>query len=176
MRSRMWALGMVGAVSVVAVLFAWVGAGLAQERWPTPEIRQIEVMQAGDGIAHAMRGEVGNTGTYVGLAIVCSEQGGEEAKVMTFFGGFPADRRPVQLAVRRPDGVVERFGAVVSGGLDSGFHSPRIFDGGEAERFAEAALREGALVSNGYRSFWNRVSEENNREVRERFIRCVRKK
>ena len=43
----------------------------------------------------------------------------------------------------------------------------------EAERFAGAALRPGALVSNGYRSFRNRTSETRNREVREAFIACL---
>ena len=61
----------------------------------------------------------------------------------------------------------------MSGGPESGFHSPRVVDPGEAARFVDVALRAGALISNGYRSFWNRVGEIRNREVREAFIACL---
>ena len=69
----------------------------------------------------------------------------------------------MQLAVLTAEGTVFRFGPVVSGGPESGFHSPRIADPAEAGRFAEAAFRPGSLVSNGFRSFRNGAGEARNR-------------
>ncbi len=139
----------------------------------TPEIRNIEVAEEKGKLLYLMRAPLGDTGTFVGGAFICSEGDSDGPKVVTFFGAFPIDRRSVQLAVRRWDGVVERFGAVVSGGPESGFHSPEIFDVGEAERFAMAALMNGSLVSNGYNSFWNRISEEENAKARSAFMGCI---
>ena len=89
---------------------------------------------------------------------------------MAFFGAFPHDRRSVQLAVRAAGGAVKRFGPVVKGGPEVGFHSPRIVDPAEAERSANLAFRQGALVSNGFRPFRNRASEARNRDAREAFV------
>ena len=122
-----------------------------------------------------MRGELCGSGEHVGLGVICATRGPYGIEATAFFGAFPADRRPVQLAVLGADGTVARFGPVVTAGPESGFHSPRIVDPGEAERFADVALRLGALVSNGYRSFRNRASEARNREVREAFIACLKR-
>lgn len=143
--------------------------------WPAPEVAAIVDLEAPHAVAYAMRAALGDTGEHVGLGVICAERGPYEIEATVFFGGFPADRRPVQLAVRGADGTVERFGPVVTAGPESGFHSPRIVDAGEAERFANAALRPGALVSNGYRSFRNRAGEARNREVREAFLACLRR-
>ena len=168
---KTWGLAVFG---VAAVIKGLAGTGIAQGTWKTPEIREIVALQAGGGVGYAMRGELGDTGTYVGLALICAEGGDEETEVVAFFGGFPADRRAVQLAVRSVDGTLERFGAVVSGGPESGFHSPRLVDSGEIQRFVDVALRAGALVSNGYRSFWNRVPDERNSQVREWLLTCLK--
>ena len=93
-----------------------------------------------------------------------------------YFGSFPGVQHALQFVVRDVDGSVERFGPVVTAGPESGFHSPRITDLAEAERFVTIALQPGSLISNGYRSFWNRVSEARNSEVREAFVACVRGK
>lgn len=161
-------------IALAGLSGAWVGTGFAQGTWPTPEIYEIVALKEDADRVHVMRAELGDTGTYVGLALVCAEGSGDETRAVAFFGGFPADHRPVQLAVRSADGRVERFGPVVSGGPESGFHSPRIVRSGELQRFVKVALRAGALVSNGYRSFWNRVPEERNRQVREAFSACVK--
>ena len=163
-------------LALIALLVGAVGQSVfysaAGGQTATPEIFRIEVADDHGEVAFLMRAELGSTGTFVGLALICSEGDPDGAKVVAFFGGFPWDRRPVQLAVRGSDGVVERFGPVVSGGPESGFHSPELFDVEEAKRFVTAAMSEGALVSNGYRSFWNRVSEERNDEIRKWFLDC----
>lgn len=160
-------------VAVAGLSGDWVGTGFAQGTWPTPEIDEIVALEEHAGAVHFMRAELGDSGIVVGLGLVCVEEGGEELAVEVYFGGFPGDRRPVQLAVRTEEGTVERFGPVVTGGPESGFHSPRVVEAAEVRRFVGAAIREGSLVSNGYRSFWNRVSEERNNEVRELFLRCL---
>ena len=167
-----WAVWMAAAAVIVG---AWPGAGQAEELWPTPEIATILELGDGDGLAYVMRGELGRTGYFVGLALICSTTGAYNVEAGASFLGFPEDRRPLQLVVRGEDGTVERFGRVVSAGPESGFHSPRMVEAGEVARFVNAALRPGALVSNGYRSFWNRVSERRNEAVREAFLACVRR-
>lgn len=157
----------------LAAMLALAGAADADDTFPTPEIDRIHDLGIPHAIAYAMRGELGRSGTYVGLAVLCATEGPGRVEATAYFGGFPRDRRSVQLAVRAADGTVKRFGPVVSAGPESGFHSPRITDHAQAERFAGAAFRPGSLVSNGFRSFWNRAGAARNREVREAFIACL---
>ncbi len=141
--------------------------------YPTPEIREITALDVPDTVAYMMRSPLGNSGEYIGLAVRCAMHGPAEMEATAFFGGFPGAHHPVQLAVRRPDGTGERFGARVAGGPEAGFHSPQLRDPHDAERFVTAALQPGALISNGYRSFWNRASAPRNQQVREEFLACV---
>ena len=150
--------------------------GHADTTWPTPEITRIEALDVPDTVTYVMRGEVGDSGQYVGLGVVCAMDGSDRVEVTGYFGSFPGVQHALQFAVRGGDGGVERFGPVVKAEPASGFHSPRITDVAEAERFVTIALQSGSLISNGYRSFWNRVSEARNSEVREAFIACVRAK
>ena len=158
---------------VLAMAFALSGTAQAEDTLPTPEIARIHDLGIPGAVAHAMRGELGRSGIRVGLRVLCATEGPRRVEATAFFGGFPRDRRPVQLAVRTADGTVERFGPVVSAGPEAGFHSPRITDPGEAERLIDAALRPGSLVSNGFRSFWNRAGEARNRAVREAVLACL---
>lgn len=162
-------------IAAAASLGYWVSKGFAEDSWPTPEIASIVELGEGDELAYGMRGELGRTGQFVGLALICSMTGVYNVEAVASFLGFPEDRRPLQLVVRGEDGAIERFGPVVSAGPESGFHSPRMVEAGEVTRFVNAALRSGALVSNGYRSFWNRVSERRNEVVREEFLACARR-
>lgn len=141
--------------------------------YPTPEIREIAALDIKGMVAYAMRGELGNSGAYVGLAVRCARRGPADIEATAFFGAFPGAHHPVQLAVRRPDGTGERFGAVLAGGPEAGFHSPQLRDPHDVERFVTVALQPGALISNGYRSFWNRTSAQRNQQVREEFLACV---
>ena len=161
------------ATAALAAMSAWTAPAGGEQLYPTPEIGTIVELEIGAGRAWGMRAELGNSGIYVGLALVCRDEAPLEAEVTAYFGGFPEDRRPVQLAVRTPEGTVERFGGVVSGGPESGFHSPQVTDLRDLARFVGAALRPGALVSNGYRSFWNRVSEARNAKVRGEMEGCL---
>ena len=141
---------------------------------PTPEIGQIDALGIQGMVAYAMRGALGTSGEYVGLAILCAARDDTEMQVTAFFGAFPGSHRPVQLAVRGPDGTtVERFGPVVAAGPESGVHSSQPRDPHEAIRFVSVALQSGALISNGYRSFWNRASAARNGQVRGEFLACV---
>ncbi len=126
----------------------------AEPTWPTPEITQIDALDAPHAVAYAMRGELGDSGAYVGLALLCTTRGPTTIEVTAFFGAFPGSHHPVQLAVQSPNGTDEGVGPVVRAGPESGFHSPQITDPQDAGRFVRLALQPGALVSNGYRSFW----------------------
>ena len=156
-------------IVVGAILTATIACtGQAEPTWPTPEITQIEPLDTPHAVAYMMRSELGDSGLVIGLTVVCGLGDSAPFEVTTFFGAFPGTHHPVQLAVRGADGTGERFGAVVAGGRESGFHSPQLTDPQDAERFVRIALRPGALISNGYRSFWNRASAERNRERCER--------
>ena len=96
-------------------------------------------------MAYAMRGEVGETGEYVGLAVICRRQVPTGIEARVFFGSFPGRGKRVQLAVKDPAGRVERFGPVLSGSPAAGFHSPLLSDSEEAMSFARAALQPGSL-------------------------------
>ena len=163
-------------VSVLALgglLALLAGIGHPAPPWPTPEIREIAAFEIKGKVAYGMRGPLGDSGEYVGLAVLCALHGPAEIEVTAFFRAFPGTHRPVQLAVRGPDGTVEHFGPVVRAGPESGFHSPQLRDPHDAQRFVTAALQPGALISNGYRSFWNRASAPRNQQVREEFLACV---
>ena len=164
-------------VSLV-VLAAWITLaaalpGLTAPPWPTPEITRITALGVKDTVAYAMRAPLGESGEVVGLAVLCAQRDAAALQATAFFGAFPGAHHPVQLAVREPNGTVTRFGPVVAAGPASGFHSPQIRDPREAKRFVTAALQPGALISNGYRSFWNRASAPRNRQVRDECVTCV---
>ncbi len=168
----MFQVGSVFGVAAAALLC--VMALPAAGQLPTPEIRSIEEVSGPAGRVYLLRGELGGSGSgfYVGFAAICVAAGSLELTV--HLSGFPPDYRPVQLVVRAPDGRTHRFGPVVRGGPEHGFHSPQLVDPADQLRFLEVALRSGALVSNGYNSFWNRVGSARNRQVRDVLVRCVR--
>lgn len=146
----------------------------ARAQHPTPEIEIIQQIPIPGSVAYGMRARLGATDTYLGLTFLCTLSPPVEIEITAHFGAFPADGRPVQLAIRRSDGQILRFGPVVHAGSRSGFHSPRVTDRRQAERFANAALQPDSLVSNGYRSFWNRGSTRDNRTARLRFLACLK--
>ena len=160
--------------AAVLLTAACVWSAPAAPPWPTPEITQITALDQKDMVAYAMRAPLGTSGAYVGLAVLCATHGPVEIEVTAFFGAFPGSHRPVQLAVRGADGTVERFGAVLAAGPRAGFHSPQLRSRQDAERFVTVALQPGALISNGYRSFWNRASARRNQQVRDEFLTCAR--
>jgi len=166
-----WLLKVLAWLCLQALLQAPVHADTT---YPTPEITRIEAFDVPGSVVYGMRGELGDSGHYVGLGVVCKTDGSGATEVTAYFGSFPGKRYPVQLVVRSADGTVERFGPVVAGGPESGFHSPRITDPDKTERFVRLALQPGSLISNGWRSFRNRASEARNREVLTGFLGCAR--
>ena len=160
--------------AIAAILLASaIGTTPAAQQWATPEMREIEEVEANGERVYVMRGELGNTGEHLGFAAACTKR---QLEVTVFFGSFPARGTPVQLAIRTAGGRVERFGPVVRASApQSGFHSPQISDPREVARFLDNALETGALVSNGYRSFWNRVPPALNRDALNR-MRAFRRR
>ena len=161
-------------VSILALIAALTHAPAAAPARPLAPARPAPGITSGM-IAHALSIFLSDSREYVGLAVLCAIHGLAEIKATAFFGAFPGAHHPVQLAVRSPDGAVERFGPVLAGGPEAGFHSPQLRDPHDAQRFVTVALQPGALISNGYRSFWNRASEQRNQQVRDEFLACVQR-
>ena len=132
---------------LLALLLA---AAPARAQLPTPE---APALRADDGDAFAL------DAARIGFAC-------ENGRV---FGGF-LPGKPVQAAVRDPQGRILRLGPVVLAGPRSGFHDPLVDDDGLARRAADAAFRNSALVSNGRNSLWNRVPEADNAAARRRSL------
>ena len=139
----------------------------------TPEITTIEGPDRSPSVARVLRAQLGTTQTYVELAFLCNADKPYASKVTAYFGPFPTDARPVQLAVRNRHGKIERFGPTVRGTPRSGFHSPRVTQPADLRRLTEIALQPGSLISNGDTSFWNRVPANANHELRHEFLRCL---
>ena len=159
-----------------AVLFATcflavAGAAVAA---PTPVATEFNVEVTDE--ASVVRGfavDLEGADYRIGMVAVCDRRTGA-VTVSLFFGSFPV-AQPVQTAVRTASGRIERFGEPVSTqyGSASGFHHPVITDPADAERFIGSAFSAGALISNGYNSFWNRIPPAENDAGRRRLAECA---
>ena len=154
---------------VLAVLLASAVVSALQRA--TPVLTAFERVPAGGGsVLHVLAEPDRGVGWRAGMAFQCRP--GVRPVVAVFLGPFPPDRRPVQLAIRTPDGRVERFGGVFAAGPESGFNDTYLEAPAEQRRFARAALQYRALVSNGYNSFWNGASAPANRRVLDALVAC----
>ena len=140
---------------------------------PTPEARAFNVVRDTEadliyGFAEAFAGQDDHR---LGVYVHCERASGRLRAGM-FFGAFPAGKR-VQAAVRVADGTVERFGPVLAGSPASGFHDPLVEERSDVLRLLAAAFTEGALVSNGHNSVWNRIPLAETRRAREALERCA---
>ena len=99
-----------------------------------------------------MRAPMPGTDWYVGLAALCNDG---EPSIRVQLGSFPERTQTLQLAVQAADGSIERFGPAFEADSTSGFHTPEIAGRNEIERFLRSAFTPGALVSNGFNSFFN---------------------
>lgn len=140
---------------------------------PTPVASTFTVHQDTDTdlIYGFAEGFAGQSDHRLGLYIHCERASGRLTAGM-FFGAFPSGK-PVQAAVRVGDGTVERFGPVVTGDPASGFHDPLLEERSDVLRLLAAAFTEGALLSNGHNSVWNRIPAAENRRAREALERCA---
>ena len=137
----------------------------------TPEARSFDVWV--DDAEHLIIGiveTVPGTDEGVGFAIRCVRATGALEGAMAF-GFFPPGKR-VQAAVRSPSGRVERFGPVAVGGRASGFHVPEVTGRSEVVRLMNAAMADGALISNGHNSVRNRISNAENARARRLLTIC----
>lgn len=138
---------------------------------PTPEIARVQEIKTAPGQAAWLFIEDDpSRENPLGMVLACMP--GNRVEARTYLGFFPADRRPLQLAVRRPDGSVERFGPVFTAGPEAGFNDTLLNDPATVRRFTRAVLRNGSLVSNGYNSFRNRLPDPRNRELLEALRAC----
>jgi len=142
------------------------------QRHPTPEAFELLIDEDDDQVLRlGLVGEIAEIETRVGGYAECDRAEGVLRGGM-FFGVFP-EGKPVQAAVRGPDGRVERFGPVVVGSPASGFHAPIIEGEEDVVRFVAVFFSTGALASNGHNSIWNRASAADNEEARQRLLVCA---
>ena len=139
---------------------------------PTSEIVQVTRVDMPGAVAWTMRAELGGATLPVAFC-VCRASGGIEAEIQ--FGPLPRDGRPIQLAIRRPDGTIERFGPVFAAGSRGGPHTSRIVRPDDVERFIDAAFRTGSLIADGHESLLNTAAETENRAARETILACLRR-
>ena len=148
-------------------------AGLAHgQRAVTPEAVDFGVWV--DDREHLIVGIVENvpgTDEGVGFTVRCVRESGLLEGTLAF-GFFPRAKR-VQAAVKPPKGKVERFGPVVVAGQRAGFHVPVLDRRKDVVRLIRAALQDGALVSNGHNSVWNRLGKRKNNEARKALELCA---
>ena len=137
----------------------------------TPEARSFDLWV--DDSEHLIIGiveTVPGSDEGVGFAIRCVRATGALEGAMAF-GFFPPGKR-VQAAVRAPSGRVERFGPVAVGDRASGFHVPEVTGRSEVVRLMNAAMADGALISNGHNSVRNRISNAENARARRLLTIC----
>ena len=133
-----------------------------REAAETPRLQTVEPIEVENGVWAVMRGEFDNGRWLIGMATGCQDA---EPVVQLSLGPFPADERAVQLAVRTPAGHVERFGPILRAGPEAGFHGPEVRGTEAVGRFTDSALISGALISNGFHSFFNVGDEETQRSL-----------
>ncbi len=169
----------IATVAVLALLAGTVVSGpeAAADGIPapieTPEARTINVAVDDNGVlVRGFAADIDGMPWRLGVVVVCDIATGRLEGHLSF-GSFP-ENRPVQAAVLAPDGALERFGPVVvtEHGALSGFHSP-IVEGDDVLRLMAAAFSEGALVSNGWRSVWNRIPAADNDRARVDILECA---
>lgn len=141
------------------------------DRARTPEARSFGVWE--NDAEHRIIGivePVPGTEEWVGFVVRCVKATGALEGSMAF--GFLPPGKRVQAAVRAPSGRVERFGPVVVGSRGSGFHAREVTGRSEVLRLMNVAMTDGALISNGHNSVWNRVGNAKNREARQAILVC----
>ena len=166
---------MVAGMCVAAMLAVALPAGAEAQRAKTPEAKSFQVWV--DDAEHLIVGiveTVRGTDEGVGFAIRCVRATGALEGSMAF-GFFPPGKQ-VQAAVRAPSGRVERFGPVVVGQRGSGFHVPEVAGASEVMRLMNVAMADGALISNGHNSVWNRIGKKENARGRAALLACSRRR
>ena len=156
---------------VISMIIGGVSTPTAAEaQQPTPVIERFEQLDMQEATGWLLLGTDSGTGWVPGMAVLCEH--GRGPRMDASLGPFPLTRRPVQFAIRTPDGAVERYGPVMTAGPESGFHDPQITNRAEVLRMARAALQLGSLISNGYNSFWNQASAAANRTAYQTLAAC----
>jgi len=142
--------------AALAILVCAHGAGAQPRPAPTPALGPVQTLDDPNGNVLAVVARVFLGEQVLGLGIDCETP--SRPRLTVYLGAFPSPARVLQLAVRRADGRIERFGPVFSAGAESGFHSPQL-QGPDLHRFLAAIRGYGALVSNSFNSYFVRASD-----------------
>ena len=138
---------------------------------PTPRASALIIDQDEEGILAIGYGDpVAGTSDRIGVVFTCEHATGTLTAYL-YFGAFP--HAPVQAAARSPNGTIERFGDVVNGNPNAGFHNPKLEDPADARRLLALAFQNGTLLSNGYNSIWNALPAKTNESAHTRLTQCA---
>ena len=141
-------------------------------RTTTPEATRILTFSDDDAqLALGFAAPLPGASDRIGLVVQC-HRATQGLRAALYFGAFP-DGKPVQAAVRDTAGNIARFGPVLKGSRRSGFHDPEVDKRDDVLRLTAMAFSQGALLSNGHNSVWNRISEGDNRDARRRLLDCA---
>ncbi|MDE0034237.1 MAG: hypothetical protein OXP28_07305 [Gammaproteobacteria bacterium] len=159
-------------VVVIAAFAAAPVSKAAAGTVPTPQARAFAPVHDTPGeLAYAFGEPLPGGSDRIGVFVRCRRSSGV-LDAGLFFGVFP-EGVPVQAAVHTAAGAVERFGPVVRLGPAHGFHDTHIVGRADVLRLLHVAFSEGALISNGHNSVWNRIPEAKNRAAREALAACA---
>ena len=158
-------------VVALALLAHPHGAAAQPQPAPTPTLGPVQTLDGPGGNAAAMLARALLGEQVLGLSISCESR--PRPLLTVYLGAFPTPARRLQLAVRRTDGRIERFGPVFTADARSGFHSPQL-DNSDLDRFLAAIRGNGALVSNGFNSYFVRYREADHASLR-RFVDACRR-
>ena len=158
------------ALGALLALASQSGTGAVE----TPEATAFALSrETTDEVLFAFAAGLPGSGEQLGMYIRC-ERAAKRLSAGLFFGTYPSGK-PVQAAVRTREGTVERFGPVMRGSARSGYHSPELTDAAEVRRLLASALGEGALLSNGHNSVWNRIPAPENQRARKAIEQCAQR-
>lgn len=159
------------ASAALAALYALGAIHPAPAQHATPRATELVIDQDEDGILSiGYAAPLPGTKDQIGIVLTC-EHATATLTAYLYFGAFPDE--PVQAAARDPQGKVTRLGPKVKGGPNTGFHDPRIDDQRQARTVLDIAFQTGTLLSNGYNSIWNALTEAQNTSAHQRLTRCA---
>lgn len=127
-------------------------------------------------LAFVMQSDVTDPLSYGKLLLWCDRGsvGRRYVSAAVYFVGEPEYREDLELVVISADETrVLRIGSPIIYEPALGIHRLVMYKRSEVRRFVNAALRHGALISDGFHSFTNAISSGRNAEVRREFVYCV---
>lgn len=158
------------AATILGLGLAFGAAAQAQEVTPRATGLALEVIE-GPTLIFAVAEHSSDPNARLGFALTCDWETGGMA-LHLHFGAFPSNK-PVQAAIRTPDGKILRLGPVLRApGPSAGYHDPVFTNPATVLEAGRALFTTGSLMSNGHNSVWLELPEQLNRTTLARITEC----